>query len=57
MLAVERQQKRYKLAREQAQYAKTILERTKAMGDVVMITNAESNYSEGLSVVLGKPEP
>ena len=42
--AVERWQKRYKLAREQAQYAKTMLERTKATGDVVLITNAENDY-------------
>ncbi len=42
--AVERWQKRYKLAREQAQHAKTMLERTKATGDVVLITNAENDY-------------
>lgn len=42
--AVERWQKRYKLAREQAQQAKIMLERTKATGDVVLITNAENDY-------------
>lgn len=42
--AVERWQKRYKLAREQAQHAKTMLERTKATGDVVLMTNAENDY-------------
>ncbi|MGP5225328.1 type I restriction endonuclease subunit R [Psychrobacter aquimaris] len=42
--AVERWQKRYKLAREQAQYAKLMLERTKATGDVVLMTNAENDY-------------
>ena len=42
--AVERWQKRYKLAREQAQHAKAMLERTKATGDVVLITNAENDY-------------
>ena len=42
--AVERWQKRYKLAREQAQHAKIMLERTKATGDVVLMTNAENDY-------------
>ncbi|MBP2281011.1 type I restriction enzyme R subunit [Psychrobacter sp. PL19] len=42
--AVDRWQKRYKLAREQAQYAKAMLERTKATGDVVLMTNAENDY-------------
>ena len=42
--AVERWQKRYKLVREQAQYAKVMLERTKQTGDVVLITNAENDY-------------
>src|SRR5690606_24261580 len=42
--AVERWQKRYKLARERAQNAKVMLERTKATGDVVLITNAENDY-------------
>ncbi|MBU5615696.1 DEAD/DEAH box helicase family protein [Psychrobacter sp. TAE2020] len=42
--AVERWQKQYKRAREQAQNAKTMLERTKATGDVVLITNAENDY-------------
>ena len=42
--AVERWQKRYKLAREQAQHAKAMLERTKATGDVVLMTNAENDY-------------
>lgn len=42
--AVERWQKRYKLAREQAQHAKMMLERTKATGDVVLMTNAENDY-------------
>ena len=42
--AVERWQKRYKLAREQAQHAKEMLERTKATGDVVLMTNAENDY-------------
>jgi len=42
--AVERWQKRYKLAREQAQHAKVMLERTKATGDVVLMTNAENDY-------------
>lgn len=42
--AVERWQKRYKLAREQAQNAKVMLERTKATGDVVLMTNAENDY-------------
>lgn len=42
--AVERWQKKYKLAREQAQHAKVMLERTKATGDVVLMTNAENDY-------------
>lgn len=42
--AVERWQKRYKLAREQAEHAKVMLERTKATGDVVLMTNAENDY-------------
>ena len=42
--AVERWQKRYKLAREQAQHAKVMLERTKETGDVVLMTNAENDY-------------
>ncbi|MFC6205373.1 type I restriction endonuclease subunit R [Psychrobacter urativorans] len=42
--AVERWQKQYKRAREQAQNAKAMLERTKATGDVVLITNAENDY-------------
>ena len=42
--AVERWQKQYKLAREQAQHAKVMLERTKATGDVVLMTNAENDY-------------
>ena len=42
--AVERWQKRYKLAREQAQHAKVMLERTQATGDVVLMTNAENDY-------------
>jgi len=42
--AVERWQKRYKLAREQAQHAKVMLERTKATGDVVLMTNAENDH-------------
>lgn len=42
--AVERWQKRYKLAREQAGHAKAMLERTKATGDVVLITNAKNDY-------------
>ena len=42
--AVERWQKRYKLARERAQNAKVMLEHTKATGDVVLITNAENDY-------------
>ncbi|SLJ83768.1 type I restriction endonuclease subunit R [Psychrobacter sp. DAB_AL43B] len=42
--AVERWQKRYKLAREQAQHAKVMLERTKATGDVVLMTNTENDY-------------
>ncbi|MCD1278853.1 type I restriction endonuclease subunit R [Psychrobacter sp. CCUG 69069] len=44
--AVERWQKRYKLAREQAQHAKVMLERTKATGDVVLMTNAENDYKD-----------
>ncbi|MGM8885208.1 type I restriction endonuclease subunit R [Psychrobacter sp. 1U2] len=42
--AVERWQKRYSQAREQAQHAKEMLERTKATGDVVLMTNAENDY-------------
>lgn len=42
--AVERWQKRYKLAREQAKHAKVMLDRTKATGDVVLMTNAENDY-------------
>ncbi len=42
--AVERWQKQYKLAREQAEHAKVMLERTKATGDVVLMTNAENDY-------------
>src|SRR5699024_6381928 len=42
--AVERWQKRYKLAREKAQHAKVMLESTKATGDVVLMTNAENDY-------------
>jgi len=42
--AVERWQKRYSQAREQAQHAKVMLERTKATGDVVLMTNAENDY-------------
>ncbi|WP_201556011.1 type I restriction endonuclease subunit R [Psychrobacter immobilis] len=42
--AVERWQKRYSQAREQAQHAKAMLERTKATGDVVLMTNAENDY-------------
>ena len=42
--AVERWQKRYSQAREQAKYAKDMLERTKATGDVVLMTNAENDY-------------
>lgn len=42
--AVERWQKRYKLAREQAQHAKMILEQTKETGNVVLMTNAENDY-------------
>ncbi|MGM8898871.1 MULTISPECIES: type I restriction endonuclease subunit R [unclassified Psychrobacter] len=42
--AVERWQKRYKLAREQAQHAKMILEQTKDTGNVVLMTNAENDY-------------
>ncbi len=42
--AVERWQKRYSQAREQAQHAKIMLERTKATGDVVLMTNAENDY-------------
>ena len=42
--AVERWQKQYKRAREQAQNAKAMLERTKVTGDVVLITNAENDY-------------
>jgi len=42
--AVERWQKRYSQAREQAKYAKDMLERTKATGDVVLMTNAENEY-------------
>ena len=43
-LAVECWQKQYKLARDQAQHAKVMLERTKATGDVVLMTNAENDY-------------
>ncbi len=42
--AVERWQKRYKLAREQAKHAKMILEQTKGTGNVVLMTNAENDY-------------
>ncbi len=42
--AVERWQQRYKLAREQAQHAKIMLERTKDTDDVVLITNATNDY-------------
>ncbi len=42
--AVERWQKQYQQAREQAQHAKVMLERTKATGDVVLMTNAENDY-------------
>lgn len=42
--AVERWQKRYKLAKEQATNAKMLLERSKATGDEVLIANAESDY-------------
>ena len=42
--AVERWQKRYKLAREQAQHAKMILEHTKETSNVVLMTNAENDY-------------
>ena len=42
--AVERWQKRYKLAREQAVQAKMLLERSKATADAVLIANAETDY-------------
>ncbi len=42
--AVERWQKRYKLAKEQATNAKMLLERSKATGDEVLIANAETDY-------------
>ncbi|WP_413518973.1 type I restriction endonuclease subunit R [Psychrobacter glacincola] len=42
--AVERWQKQYLEARTEAKHAKTMLERTKATGDVVLITNAENDY-------------
>ncbi|WP_417466362.1 type I restriction endonuclease subunit R [Kordiimonas sp.] len=42
--AVERWQKRYKNAREQAANAKMLLERSKATGDEVLIANAETDY-------------
>nr|WP_299040028.1 DEAD/DEAH box helicase family protein [uncultured Psychrobacter sp.] len=42
--AVERWQKRYSQAREQAQHAKMILEQTKDTGNVVLMTNAENDY-------------
>ncbi|AAZ18287.1 possible type I restriction enzyme, R subunit [Psychrobacter arcticus 273-4] len=42
--AVERWQKQYHKARTKAQHAKTMLERTKATGDVVLMTNAENDY-------------
>ena len=42
--AVERWQKRYKLAKEQAANAKMLLERSKATGDEVLIANAETDY-------------
>lgn len=42
--AVERWQKRYKRAREEALNAKMLLERSKATGDAVLIANAETDY-------------
>ena len=42
--AVERWQKQYSQARTQAQHAKTMLERTQATGDIVLMTNAENDY-------------
>ena len=42
--AVERWQKQYQEARTEAKHAKMMLERTKATGDVVLITNAENDY-------------
>lgn len=42
--AVERWQKQYHEARIEAKRAKVILERTKATGDVVLITNAQNDY-------------
>ena len=42
--AVERWQKRYKEAKEQAANAKMLLERSKATGDAVLIANAETDY-------------
>lgn len=42
--AVERWQKRYKEASEQANKAKMLLERAKATNDAVLIANAETDY-------------
>ncbi|TXD96529.1 type I restriction endonuclease subunit R [Psychrobacter frigidicola] len=42
--AVERWQKQYKEAREQALNAKVLLEHSKATGDAVLIANAETDY-------------
>lgn len=42
--AVERWQKRYKQARDEATNAKMLLERAKATGDAVLIANAETDY-------------
>ena len=42
--AVERWQKRYKEAKEQAANAKMLLERSNATGDAVLIANAETDY-------------
>ncbi|MFT5085240.1 MAG: type I restriction enzyme R subunit, partial [Lentisphaeria bacterium] len=44
--AVERWQKRYKLAIEAFKQAKDIFERTKASGDPVLIANAENSFKE-----------
>lgn len=42
--AVERWQKQYHQARTEAKHAKEMLERTKATGDVVLMSNAENDY-------------
>ena len=42
--AVDKWKKRYVQAREQAEQAKALLERTKATGDAVLIANADSDY-------------